>query len=87
MVKAIPLYLARSINELHDQLGRSRRSNSSLTLEQLEATYRTIENNAKQHLESEGDRELAYLTYCRALEYLNLIRSCQDYTQQSVNVS
>ena len=59
----------------------------SVTLEQLQTSCDEIENNAKQHLVGEGDQELAYLTYSRALEYLNLIRHCKEYSQQSVDMS
>ncbi len=84
MVKPIQLYLARSMADLRALTGGRHQSNLALSLQRLRKLYRTAENEAKQHLEVEGDQELAYLAYYSALEYLNLIRQCEDYENKSV---
>ncbi|CAF1204647.1 unnamed protein product [Adineta steineri] len=82
MTTPISLYLAESVADLRNYIV-PHRSAQPLTLERLNKLYEEVENNAKQQLHVKGDQELAYLTYCKALELLNLMRKCKEFSQKT----
>ncbi|CAF2658426.1 unnamed protein product [Rotaria sp. Silwood2] len=83
MVKPIPLYFARSMADLRAQIGVRHNRNQPLTFKRFQKLYKTVKSEAEQCLNVEGDRELAYVAYCNALEYLNQMTKCEEYSQQS----
>ena len=84
MVKSVPLHVAKSMASLRSQIHAGLRSDKPLTIKRLQKLYHRTVREAQQYLEVQGDRELAYLAYSRALQYVNLITQCKEYEDQSV---
>ncbi|CAF1100771.1 unnamed protein product [Adineta steineri] len=86
MVKPKCLHVAENITNLCAQILADHIYKYPLTLRRLQLRYERKKQEAERYLNEDGDQELAYLAYCNALAYLNMMRQCDEYSQMPESV-